>query len=131
MLLMMNHVPPPNLSSKEPPGKFEFTYVYKCLFSKLKLTLPFTTFEYNMLIILNLAHTQLHLDNWTFICAFKILGNYLNIIPTPNKFMYFYQLKLNLGTKSGWISLNGTKTKAYLLCITNVGKDSSLTYFVV
>ncbi|RDX67049.1 hypothetical protein CR513_54111, partial [Mucuna pruriens] len=50
-------------------------YFYFCenIFSKLRIRLPFSDFEWSVLRVLNVAPTQLHPNSWAFIRAFKLL----------------------------------------------------------
>jgi len=86
-----------------PPHKF--TYMYITLFKKLRLRLPFNTFEKELLTLLNESHCQLHPNNWAFICAFQVLCTHFGITPSANMFLYFFELKAP--HKQLWASLNG------------------------
>ncbi|PNX58907.1 hypothetical protein L195_g059421, partial [Trifolium pratense] len=51
-----------------PPDYF---YLYTNVIQPLNIWLPFTTFEAEMLKVLNVAPTQLHPNSWAFIKAFE------------------------------------------------------------
>jgi len=53
---------------------------------------------------MDVAPSQLHINNWAFLRAFHILCHFLHIRSTVNKFMFFYQLKY--GDPVGWVSLS-------------------------
>ena len=50
-----------------------FTFIYSAIFKRLRLRLPFTFFEKELLTELNVAPCQLHSNAWGFIRAFEIL----------------------------------------------------------
>jgi len=76
----------------------DLTFVYE-LFKELDILFLLSHFECQMLMAMNVASSQLHPNNWAFLKVFQILCHYLQISPTINKFMYFYQLKH--GPKAG------------------------------
>jgi len=47
-----------------------FCFVYTTFFKKVKLRLPFTHFERELLTELNFAAAQLHPNSWAFVRAF-------------------------------------------------------------
>jgi len=49
-----------------------FTFIYSAIFKRLRLRLPFTFFEKDLLTELNVAPCQLHPNAWAFIRAFEI-----------------------------------------------------------
>lgn len=79
-----------------------FMYMYSSFFSILHLIVPFDKFKVNVLRELNISLTQLHLNAWAAMCAFRVLCNVFSIIlPAPN-FLHHYTVKEN--KKGGWIS---------------------------
>jgi len=60
-------------------GQSDFTYVCEYMFKYLDISLHFSDFKCEVLIEMNVALTQLHPNNWTFMKAFLILCYYLNI----------------------------------------------------
>ncbi|QCD93718.1 hypothetical protein DEO72_LG5g1794 [Vigna unguiculata] len=51
----------------------KFFYMYMCHFSQLHVRLPFDDFTMGVLRALNVAPTQLHLNSWAYLQAFRIL----------------------------------------------------------
>ena len=51
----------------------EFFYVYMCHFSQLHTRLLFNDFTMGVLRLLNVAPTQLHLNSWAYLQAFRVL----------------------------------------------------------
>jgi len=80
---------------KPRPNSYYFTYVYKFLFKEFDILFLLSTFEANMLIVImiNVASSQLHPNNLTFLKSFHILFHCLDIESFVNKLMYFYQVK--------------------------------------
>jgi len=87
-----------------------FTFVYVTLFERLGFRLPFNDFEKGLLTALNVVPAQLHPNSWAFVRAFHILCSGLGIRPTPNMFLYFFELKNS--SKLLWTSLNGVSGRA-------------------
>jgi len=48
----------------------KFFYMYMCHFSQLHVRLLFDDFTIRVLWLLNVAHTQLHLNSWAYLQAF-------------------------------------------------------------
>jgi len=63
------------------------------LLSHLRLRLPFTFFEKELLTELNVAPCQLHPNAWGFIRAFEILCNHFGHPPSTDVFLYFFEAK--------------------------------------
>ncbi|KEH41494.1 hypothetical protein MTR_1g051540 [Medicago truncatula] len=76
--------------------------------------IPFTMFEMDVLRLLNVAPTQIHLNSWAFIRGFEILCDALDMIPSPGVFFHFTERK-------GWIKVPG-----YLLVV-QASKDSTVS----
>ena len=70
-----------------------FTFIYSAIFKRLRLRLPFTFFEKELLTELNVAPCQLHPNGWGFIRAFEILCNYFGHPPSTDVFLYFFEAK--------------------------------------
>jgi len=68
----------------------KFFYMYMCHFSQLHVRLPLDDFTMGVLRALNVAPTQLHLNSWAYLQAFRILCQSLYLEPTPYAFLYFY-----------------------------------------
>lgn len=92
---------------KASKSESDFIYFYVDVFKELHIQLLYADFECGMLRTMNIAYVQLHPNNWAFLRSFHIHCTSLKIIPTINKFMYFYQLKMV--AKVGWASLNTYK----------------------
>ena len=56
-----------------------FCFLYATFFKKVKLRLPFTRFERELLTELDIAPAQLHPNNWAFIGAFQIICAHLRL----------------------------------------------------
>ncbi|CAL5184260.1 unnamed protein product [Lathyrus oleraceus] len=89
-----------------------FIYMYEFLFEKLLISLPFSKFQCDVLATLNVAPSQLHPNTWGFIRAFEILCSCVGVEPSPNKFLYFFQVKVS--GKVGWISASGRSGRRLL-----------------
>jgi len=67
----------------------EFFYMYMCHFSQLHLRLALDDFTMGVLCQLNVAPTQLHLNSWAYLQAFRVLCQSLYLRPSPRAFLYF------------------------------------------
>ncbi|PNX59991.1 hypothetical protein L195_g051700, partial [Trifolium pratense] len=83
-------------------GEFVFTkndtspdyfYLYTNVVQLLNIWLPFTSFEAEMLKVLNVAPTQLHPNSWAFIKAFEVMCLGFDLKPSIGVFFSFYQIK--------------------------------------
>jgi len=81
----------------------DFFYVYACMFMKLHVRLPFDEFTMGVLRRLNVAPTQLHLNSWGSLQAFKLICKALYLVPTPESFLYFYTTRSR--DPISWLSL--------------------------
>ncbi|RDX64878.1 hypothetical protein CR513_56512, partial [Mucuna pruriens] len=63
-----------------------YFYLYETLFSKLGIRLPFTNIERAAIWVLNVASTQLHPNNWTFVRAFELPCEGMGKEPSLNVF---------------------------------------------
>ena len=77
--------------SSDPDGSFY--YFYATFFKKVLLRLPLSIFEKKLLTELNVASAQLHPNSWAFIRAFIVLCSQLDISPTVEVFLYFFEAK--------------------------------------
>lgn len=73
-------------------------FFYKTLFEKIKLKFPFS-FEKQVLSMLNVSLTQLHLNGLAFVRCFELLCHNFNINLTLEKSFYFFESRVN--KKSG------------------------------
>ena len=67
-----------------------FFYMYTCLFSDLHVSLPFDEFTMGVLRALNVAPTQIHLNTWASLQAFRLLCDVMHLHPTPSSFLSYY-----------------------------------------
>jgi len=74
-----------------------------CHFSQLHVRLPLDDFTMGVLRALNVAPTQLHLNSWAYLQAFRILCQSLYLEPTPYAFLYFYDTRPR--RSATWLSL--------------------------
>jgi len=63
------------------------------VFKKVKLRLPFTRFERELLTELNIAPAQLHPNSWAFIRAFQILCAHLLLPASVDVFLFLFEAK--------------------------------------
>ena len=86
-------------------GGKPFFFLYRTVFKRVGLRLPFTAFERELLTEINTAPAQLHPNSWAFIRAFEILCGYLGILPSVDVFLHFFEVKKQ--GKSLWVSFSG------------------------
>ena len=65
-----------------------FFFFHTKIFTKIKLCLPLTIFEKEILTELNVSPIQLHLNNWAFIRTLFILCSYFGITSTTYVFCW-------------------------------------------
>ena len=82
-----------------------FFYMYMCLFSDLHDSLPFDEFTMGVLRALNVAPTQIHLNTWASLQAFRLLCDVMRFHPTPSSFLSYYAT--HPAQKASWHSLVG------------------------
>ena len=70
-----------------------FCFIYTTVFKKVKLRLPFTRFERELLTELNIAPAQLHPNSWAFIRAFQILCAHLLLPASVDVFLFLFEAK--------------------------------------
>ena len=106
-----------------------FVFVYSAIFKRLKLRLPFTFFEKELMMELNVAPCQLHPNAWAFIRAFQILCNYFGHNASVEVFLYFFEAK-----KPGdrfWVSLNGVAGRVLLGLYQQSFKDWKGRFYMI
>ena len=85
---------------------FGFFYMHSCVLEELRVRLPFTEFECQVLKQLNCAPSQLHPNGWAFLRSFEVLMEFLEEVPSVDLFFSLFQAK---GVWKGlWINLNST-----------------------
>jgi hypothetical protein len=87
----------------------KFIYMHQLLFEKLWILLPYSKFQCDILVALNVAPTQLHPNTRGFV---EILCSCVGIEHSVNKFLYFFQVKV-FG-KVEWISASGRSVRRLL-----------------
>jgi len=98
-----------------------FCFVYTTLFKKVKLRLPFTRFERELLTKLNIAAAQLHPNSWAFVRAFQIMCAHLGLPASVDVFLFLFEAK-NPGDRP-WVSLNGIAGRSILSTFQQSYKD--------
>lgn len=89
---------------------------YLGVIGDFKICIPFSDFESGLLKTLNVAPSQLRLNGWGFIKAFKLVCEMVDITLTLGLFLSFFELK---GTKKrGWVSLSRIPGKSFLQAYT-------------
>jgi len=81
----------------------------------VKLRLPFTRFERELLTELNIATAQLHHNSWAFVRAFQIMCAHLGLPASVDVFLFLFEAK-NPGDRL-WVSLNGIAGRSILSII--------------
>ncbi|RDX94424.1 hypothetical protein CR513_23192, partial [Mucuna pruriens] len=71
---------------------------------ELGITIPFNTYEVDVLRTLGVALTQLHPNGWAMMQAFKVVCHCLRIKPIA--FLLLCHYTTQIGAKAGWISLS-------------------------
>lgn len=87
---------------------FFFTYAY--LFHELFVRLPFSSFQMNILKVLNIAPSQLHPNSWAYIQAFAMICQVLDLTPTLATFLHYFHTRFI--AKHSWVSLIFEQGKA-------------------
>jgi len=106
-----------------------FTFIYSAIFKRLRLRLPFTFFEKDLLTELNVAPCQHHPKAWSFIRAFKILCNHFGHYPSTDVFLHFFDAT-NPGDRS-WVSLNGVTGRVNLGLYQQSFKDWKGRFYMI
>lgn len=94
----------------------EYFYFYSRVIEDFKVRFPFTDFESDLLKTLNIAPSQLLLNEWRFIKAFEIVYDVIAIVPTLG--LFFSLFKLKGAERRGWVSLSGIPGKSFLQAYT-------------
>ncbi|MED6144339.1 hypothetical protein PIB30_014872 [Stylosanthes scabra] len=69
-----------------------FLWVYQELFTRLRMRLPFSDFQRDVMIRCRVAVSQLHLNGWGFILAFEKVCLHYGFRPTIRLFFYIYDV---------------------------------------
>ena len=82
-----------------------------------------------VLRVLNVAPTQLHLYSWVALQAFRLLCEVLSLKPTPRSFLHFFGTRP--GDRIGWVSLVGQSKNSFLHPFTTSYKRFKEGFFKV
>ncbi|MED6121940.1 hypothetical protein PIB30_034989 [Stylosanthes scabra] len=74
-----------------------FLWVYQELFTHLRMRLPFSDFQLDVMTPCHVAVSQLHLNGWGFILAFEKVCLHYGFRPTIRLFFYIYDVHFPLG----------------------------------
>ncbi|MED6123391.1 hypothetical protein PIB30_048689 [Stylosanthes scabra] len=69
-----------------------FLWVYQELFTRLRMRLPFTDFQRDVMTRYRVAASQLHLNGWGFILAFEKVCLHFGFRPTVRLFFFIYDV---------------------------------------
>ncbi|RDY07446.1 hypothetical protein CR513_08442, partial [Mucuna pruriens] len=72
------------------PGEDDFIYMYEPVLRHLGVTLPFHSFEVEVLRTLGLSPLQLHPSGWAVIQAFRLACQLFCVVPTAPLLLHFY-----------------------------------------
>jgi len=84
-------------------GAHDFFFLYTCLFNDMHITLPFNEFIMGVLMILNVALTQLHPNYWVTLQAFRLICDAFRLMLSPQSFLFYYNSHST--NPVGWLSL--------------------------
>ncbi|GAU44772.1 hypothetical protein TSUD_138840 [Trifolium subterraneum] len=70
-----------------------YFYMYTHVLQTLHLWLPFNSFECQILRVMNVAPCQLHPNSWTFLKAFQVACEGLDVVPAVGVFFCFFHVK--------------------------------------
>ncbi|MED6181104.1 hypothetical protein PIB30_016442 [Stylosanthes scabra] len=73
-------------------GGPHFLWVYKELFNRLRVRLPFSDFQRDVMTRCRVAVSQLHLNGWGFILAFEKVCLHYGFCPTIRLIFYIYDV---------------------------------------
>ncbi|QHO51681.1 uncharacterized protein DS421_1g32990 [Arachis hypogaea] len=92
-------------------GEHPFFYAYDFFFSQMDITLPFTSFETDLLWSCNVAPSQVHPNSWDFIKIFQLVCHEFDVKPSLTLFLYLFVLTKPGTTKkkASWISFRSAQ----------------------
>lgn len=93
----------------------DFFYTYLLIIQYLRVLIPFTMFEYEVLKTISVTHSQILPNGWAFIRAFEILCRNLVVSHTMGIFFSFYNTKTT--SKGSWITLGPLFTRVLITLI--------------
>ncbi|MED6182225.1 hypothetical protein PIB30_026617 [Stylosanthes scabra] len=87
-----------------------FLWVYQELFTRLRMWLPFSDFQRDVMTRCRVAVSQLHLNGWGFILAFEKVCLHYGFRPTIRLFFYIYDVHFPPGGY-GYISFRARQVR--------------------
>ncbi|MED6169768.1 hypothetical protein PIB30_024425 [Stylosanthes scabra] len=87
-----------------------YLWVYQELFTRLRMRLPFSDFQRNVMTRCRVAVSQLHLNGWGFILAFEKVCLHYGFRPTIRLFFYISDVHFPLGGY-GYISFRACQDR--------------------
>ncbi|MED6217880.1 hypothetical protein PIB30_021677 [Stylosanthes scabra] len=90
-----------------------FLWVYQELFTRLRMRLPFSDFQRDVMTRCRVAVSQLHLNRWGFIHAFEKVCLHYGFRPTIRLFFYIYDVHFPPGGY-GYISFRARQGRKLL-----------------
>jgi len=108
------------------------------VFKTIRVRLPSSWFEKELLTEINVAPAQLYPNSWAFVKAFDILFGFLGCAPSVDLFLHFFELKrqrhnpwVTLSNVSGRVlftpfqnSFTGWKGRFFKICCTDLVPDA-------
>ncbi|MED6194297.1 hypothetical protein PIB30_027275 [Stylosanthes scabra] len=87
-----------------------FLWVYQELFTRLRMRLPFSDFQRDVMTRCRVAVSQLHLNGWGFILSFEKVCLHYGFCPTIRLFFYIYDVHFPPGGY-GYISFRARQDR--------------------
>ncbi|MED6180482.1 hypothetical protein PIB30_010697 [Stylosanthes scabra] len=84
--------PPDHVPFRAGEGDPHFLWVYQELFTRLRMRLPFSDFQRDVMNRCRVAVSQLHLNGWGFIVSFEKVCLHYGFRPTIRLFFYIYDV---------------------------------------
>ena len=121
MVVLPCHLDEPICADDKASNGESFCFLYATFFKKVKLRLPFTRFERELLTELDIAPAQLHPNSWAFVRAFQIVCAHLGLPASVDVFLFLFEAK-HPGDRL-WVSLNGIAGRSTLFIFQQSYKD--------
>ncbi|MED6219727.1 hypothetical protein PIB30_038464 [Stylosanthes scabra] len=114
------------------PEERHFLYMYECLFHKLGVRIPFSSFEQDVLYDCRVASTQLHPNMWVFMKAFQSVCWHLQLDLSLKVFIYFFYLTKPFSRKKvQWTSFRSREGRRIFTLYEESFHDFKNYYFKV
>ncbi|MED6180193.1 hypothetical protein PIB30_008051 [Stylosanthes scabra] len=84
-------------------GSSHFLWVYQELFTRMRVSFPFSDFQRDVLTRCKVAVSQLHLNGWGFLQTFERVCLYFGFRPIAHLFLYIYDVLIPPSRK-GYVS---------------------------